>query len=74
MVLQTVPLDLAALTPDQQVTRLKERYLKSRHIAFSPDGECAFIGCESTDEVAVIDLRRQTVLDLIEAGAWTDGQ
>jgi DNA-binding beta-propeller fold protein YncE len=44
------------------------------HIAFSPDGECAFIGCESSDEVAVIDLRRQAVLDLIEAGASTNAQ
>jgi hypothetical protein len=32
------------------------------------DSELAFIGCESTDEVAVIDLERQNVLDLIKAG------
>ena len=38
------------------------------HIAFSPDHELAFVGCESTDEVAVIDLRRQTVVELIKAG------
>ncbi len=38
------------------------------HIAFSPDGELAFVGCESTDEVAVIDLRRGLVLQLIKAG------
>jgi hypothetical protein len=28
----------------------------------------AFIGCESSDEVAVIDLRHQVVLNLIKAG------
>jgi YVTN family beta-propeller protein len=38
------------------------------HIAFSPDGELAFIGCESSDEVAAIDLRRGVVVELIEAG------
>ena len=38
------------------------------HIAFEPEGECAFIGCEATDEVAVIDLSGQRVLDLIKVG------
>ena len=38
------------------------------HIAFSPDNECAFVGCESTDEVAVIGLRKQTVVGLIKVG------
>ena len=38
------------------------------HVAFSPDNECAFIGCESTNEVAVVDLGKQTVVDLIKAG------
>src|SRR3990172_9073377 len=38
------------------------------HLAFSPDGELAFVGCESTDELAVIDLRRQSVIELIKAG------
>jgi DNA-binding beta-propeller fold protein YncE len=43
------------------------------HLAFDPNSECAFVGCESTDEVAVIDLRRQTVLDLIKAGTVMTG-
>jgi DNA-binding beta-propeller fold protein YncE len=43
------------------------------HLAFDPDSECAYVGCESTDEVAVIDLRRQTVLDLIKAGTVMTG-
>jgi len=38
------------------------------HIAFSPDGELAFVGCESSDEVAVIDLGRQSVVELVPAG------
>jgi 6-phosphogluconolactonase (cycloisomerase 2 family) len=38
------------------------------HLAFSADNECAFIGCESTNEVAVVDLEKQTVVDLINAG------
>ena len=38
------------------------------HIAYSPDGELAFIGCESSDEVAVIELETQTVVELINAG------
>ena len=38
------------------------------HIAFSPDGELAFVGCESSDEVAVIDLCKQAVVELIKAG------
>jgi len=38
------------------------------HIAFNPDGELAFIGCEGSDEVAVIDLDRQTIVELIKAG------
>ena len=42
------------------------------HIAFSPDGELAFVGCESSDEVAVIDLGRQHVIDLIRAGAMVN--
>ena len=39
------------------------------HLAFDPDGACAFVGCESTDQVAVIDLRRQKILDLVKAGS-----
>jgi DNA-binding beta-propeller fold protein YncE len=39
------------------------------HVGFSPDGELAFIACESSDEVAVIDLRRQHVVERIRAGA-----
>jgi DNA-binding beta-propeller fold protein YncE len=39
------------------------------HIAFSPDGNLAFVGCESSDELAVVDLRRQTMVERIRAGA-----
>jgi hypothetical protein len=39
------------------------------HIAFGPDGELAFVGCESSDEVAVIDLLGQHVVERIRAGA-----
>jgi DNA-binding beta-propeller fold protein YncE len=39
------------------------------HLAFDSDSESAFVGCENTDEVAVIDLEKQHVLDLIKAGA-----
>ena len=39
------------------------------HIAFSPDGELAFVGCESSDQVAVVDLRKQALLELIIAGS-----
>lgn len=39
------------------------------HIAFDPEGRCAFVGCEITDEVAVIDLQRGKVIDLIQAGS-----
>ena len=42
------------------------------HLAFSPDGELAFVGCEGTDEIAVIDLNRAAVIDLIKAGSATD--
>jgi YVTN family beta-propeller protein len=38
------------------------------HIAFDPDGVCAFIGCEISDEVAVIDLSNQRVVELVKAG------
>ncbi|MDP2605612.1 MAG: beta-propeller fold lactonase family protein, partial [Deltaproteobacteria bacterium] len=38
------------------------------HIAFSPDGDLAFVGCESSDEVAAIDLRGQRVVELIRGG------
>ncbi len=38
------------------------------HLAFSPDNECAFVGCESSDEVAVIDLRKQTIVESVKAG------
>ena len=38
------------------------------HLAFSPDNECAFVGCESSDEVAVIDLTKRTLVELIKAG------
>ncbi len=140
MAFETVHLDLAGLTPEQQVARLKEQYVLLRgrnavvraradalpvrqyisllergyrvtlereresftlvlrpdgsaessiclidarqhqtrarlqvgaapaHLAFSPDTECAFVACESTDEVAVIGLRKQTVVGLIKAG------
>jgi DNA-binding beta-propeller fold protein YncE len=39
------------------------------HIAFDPDGGCAFIGCEISDEVAMIDMASQRVVDLVKAGA-----
>jgi YVTN family beta-propeller protein len=39
------------------------------HIAFDPDGACAFIGCEISDEVAVIDMSMRRVIDLVKAGA-----
>jgi DNA-binding beta-propeller fold protein YncE len=38
------------------------------HIAFSPAGELAFVGCKISDEVAVIDLQKQMVVELIKAG------
>ncbi|MCE3243520.1 MAG: hypothetical protein K0Q83_4027, partial [Deltaproteobacteria bacterium] len=36
------------------------------HLAFSPDNECAFVGCESSDEVVVIDLRKQTIVESVK--------
>jgi DNA-binding beta-propeller fold protein YncE len=39
------------------------------HLAFDPDGRCAFVGCEASDEIAVIDLAGKTVLDSVKAGA-----
>ncbi len=39
------------------------------HLAFDPEGRLAFIGCEISDEVAVIDLAKQRVLELVKAGA-----
>jgi len=44
------------------------------HLGFSPDYECAFVGCESSDEVAVINLRRQVVIEMISAGGADDLQ
>ncbi|MGE5302562.1 MAG: beta-propeller fold lactonase family protein [Alphaproteobacteria bacterium] len=38
------------------------------HIAFDPEGACAFVGCEISDEIAVIDLSRQKVVDFVKAG------
>jgi DNA-binding beta-propeller fold protein YncE len=43
------------------------------HLAFSPDNQCAFIGCESSDEVVVIDLRKQTILESVKAGQLGPG-
>ena len=42
------------------------------HIAFSPGGELAFVGCESSDEVAVIALDHQRVVELIRAGTMVE--
>ena len=39
------------------------------HIGFSPDGELAFVGCERSDELAVVNLQRLKVFDLIRVGA-----
>ena len=41
------------------------------HLAFDSDSESVFVGCENTDEVAVIDLEKQNVLDVIKAGSAT---
>jgi YVTN family beta-propeller protein len=38
------------------------------HIAFDPDGACAFVGCEISNEVAVIDMSTQRVVELVKAG------
>ena len=38
------------------------------HIAFSPDNECAFVACERSDEVAVVDLGRAKAIELLDAG------
>jgi len=38
------------------------------HLAFSPDNELAFVACERTDEIAVIELGRQSVLQTVQAG------
>ena len=43
------------------------------HIAFDPEGACAFVGCETRDEVAVIDLRNRKVLARVKAGAQERG-
>ncbi len=39
------------------------------HIAFDPDGVCAFIGCEISDQVAVVELAKQRVIELVKAGS-----
>jgi DNA-binding beta-propeller fold protein YncE len=39
------------------------------YIALDPDGVYAFVGCEISDEIAVIDLSSQRVVDLVKAGA-----
>jgi YVTN family beta-propeller protein len=39
------------------------------HVAFDPQGECAFVGCQLSNQVAAIDFRRQRVLELIDASA-----
>ncbi|HEX2386424.1 MAG TPA: YncE family protein, partial [Candidatus Binatia bacterium] len=39
------------------------------HIAFDPASECAFVGCEAPDEIAVIHLAGKRVIDRITAGA-----
>jgi len=38
------------------------------HIAFDPDGELAFVGCERSDDVAIIDLLNKHVMDRVAAG------
>jgi DNA-binding beta-propeller fold protein YncE len=38
------------------------------HLAFSPDNELAFVACERADEIAVIELRRLTLLQTVQAG------
>jgi DNA-binding beta-propeller fold protein YncE len=59
---------LADATEHQTIAKLNVGTAPA-HIAFDPEGECAFIGCEITDEVAVIELSTQKVIDLIKAGA-----
>jgi YVTN family beta-propeller protein len=39
------------------------------HLAFDRDSECAFVGCESSDQIAVVELAKLRVIDLIKAGA-----
>ena len=68
----TIPLlqfnDVAIIvTANDSRARLRARAAPA-HIAFSPDGALAFVGCESSDEVAVVDLARMMVIPLIPAG------
>ncbi len=39
------------------------------HLTFDPEGRLAFVGCEISDEVAVIDLATQKLIDLVKAGS-----
>ena len=39
------------------------------HLAFDPEGECAFVGCEISDEIAVIDLTGRRVVERVKASA-----
>jgi len=55
MSVEVVNLDLRALSPNEQVDRLKKQFI---------------LLCGS-DEVAVVDLRRQAVVQLIKAGGST---
>jgi DNA-binding beta-propeller fold protein YncE len=38
------------------------------HVDFDPAGECAFVGCQLSNQVAAVDFRRQRVVGLIDAG------
>jgi YVTN family beta-propeller protein len=38
------------------------------HVDFDPEGECAFVGCQLSNQVAAIDVRRKRVIELVDVG------
>jgi YVTN family beta-propeller protein len=39
------------------------------HVAFDPDGECAYVACSGSNDVAVLAPARHEVIGTIAAGA-----
>jgi YVTN family beta-propeller protein len=39
------------------------------HIAFDPEGRCAFVACERAEVVAVLDLEARQLVDIVAVGA-----
>lgn len=62
-------LDLASL----QLVRTLDVPKAPQEVVVRPDGRFAYVSCDASRQVAVIDLEAWKVAKLIEAGALADG-